>query len=65
MPKNVRHKINETDTVKFLDVLNQTLDDNLQRIESDRNMMLAILDYAGGVLRLSGQHEETIVRGAR
>jgi len=55
------HKINETDPVKFLDVLNQTLYDNLQRMESDRNMTLAILDYAGGVLKLSGQHEETIV----
>jgi predicted ATPase/serine phosphatase RsbU (regulator of sigma subunit) len=54
-------KMNETDPVKFLDVLNQTLYDNLQRIESDRNMTLAILDYAGGVLKLSGQHEEAIV----
>ncbi|MCU0546632.1 MAG: SpoIIE family protein phosphatase [Oscillatoriaceae cyanobacterium Prado104] len=54
-------KMNETDPVKFLDVLNQTLYDNLQRMESDRNMTLAILDYAGGVLKLSGQHEEAIV----
>ncbi|MEG5016492.1 MULTISPECIES: AAA family ATPase [unclassified Microcoleus] len=54
-------KINETDPVKFLDVLNQTLYDNLQRMDSSRNMSLAILDYAGGVLKLSGQHEEMIV----
>ncbi|MEG4534835.1 AAA family ATPase [Microcoleus sp. D2_18a_D3] len=54
-------KMNETDPVKFLDVLNQTLYDNLQRMDSSRNMSLAILDYAGGVLKLSGQHEEMIV----
>ncbi|MBW3585745.1 MAG: SpoIIE family protein phosphatase, partial [Cyanobacteria bacterium 0813] len=54
-------KMNETDAVKFLDVINQTLYDNLQRIDSDKSMTLAILDYAGGVLKLSGQHEETIV----
>jgi predicted ATPase/serine phosphatase RsbU (regulator of sigma subunit)/tRNA A-37 threonylcarbamoyl transferase component Bud32 len=54
-------KMNETDPVKFLDVLNQTLYDNLQRMDSPRNMSLAILDYAGGVLKLSGQHEEMIV----
>ncbi|XZN97321.1 MAG: hypothetical protein ACM65K_03140 [Microcoleus sp.] len=40
-----------------LDILNQTLYDNQQRIESDRNMKLAILDYAGGILKLSGQHD--------
>ncbi|MGB7709998.1 MAG: AAA family ATPase [Microcoleus sp.] len=54
-------KMNETDPVKFLDVLNQTLYDNLQRMNSGKNMSLAILDYAGGVLKLSGQHEEMIV----
>ncbi|MEG4533887.1 AAA family ATPase [Microcoleus sp. D2_18a_D3] len=55
------HKMNETDPVKFLDVLNQTLYDNLQRMDCPKNMSLAILDYAGGVLKLSGQHEEMIV----
>jgi predicted ATPase/serine phosphatase RsbU (regulator of sigma subunit)/tRNA A-37 threonylcarbamoyl transferase component Bud32 len=54
-------KMNETDPVKFLDVINQTLYDNLQRMDCSKNMSLAILDYAGGVLKLSGQHEETIV----
>ncbi|MEG4321298.1 MULTISPECIES: AAA family ATPase [unclassified Microcoleus] len=54
-------KMNQTDPVKFLDVINQTLYDNLQRMECDKNMSLAILDYAGGVLKLSGQHEEMIV----
>ncbi|WP_242715538.1 AAA family ATPase [Microcoleus vaginatus] len=54
-------KMNETDPVKFLDIINQTLYDNLQRIKSGKNMTLAILDYAGGILKLSGQHEEVIV----
>ena len=30
-------------------------------MDSPRNMSLAILDCAGGVLKLSGQHEEMIV----
>jgi serine phosphatase RsbU (regulator of sigma subunit) len=30
-------------------------------MDSDKNMSLAILDCAGGVLKLSGQHEEMIV----
>jgi serine phosphatase RsbU (regulator of sigma subunit) len=54
-------KIKETDPVKFLDVVNQTLYDNLQRMNSGKNMSLAILDYAKGVVTLSGQHEEMIV----
>jgi serine phosphatase RsbU (regulator of sigma subunit) len=54
-------KMKETDPVKFLDVVNQTLYDNLQRMNSGKNMSLAILDYAKGVLTLSGQHEEMIV----
>ncbi|MGA9380571.1 MAG: SpoIIE family protein phosphatase, partial [Phormidium sp.] len=54
-------KVNETDPVRFLDILNQTLYDNLQRMNSDKNMTLAILDYAEGMVKLSGQHEEMIV----
>jgi serine phosphatase RsbU (regulator of sigma subunit) len=54
-------KMNETDLVKFLDIFNQTLYDNLQRMDCQKNMTLAFLDYAGGVLKLSGQYEEMIV----
>ena len=54
-------KMKETEPVKFLDVVNQTLYDNLQRMNSGKNMSLAILDYAKGVVTLSGQHEEMIV----
>ena len=54
-------KMKETDPVKFLDVVNQTLYDNLERMKSSKNMTLAILDYSNGKLKLSGQHEEMIV----
>ncbi|HEY9852340.1 MAG TPA: AAA family ATPase [Leptolyngbyaceae cyanobacterium] len=54
-------KVNETDRVRFLDIVNQTLYDNLRRMKSDKNMTLAILDYADGVVTLSGQHEEMII----
>jgi predicted ATPase/serine phosphatase RsbU (regulator of sigma subunit)/tRNA A-37 threonylcarbamoyl transferase component Bud32 len=51
----------ETDPVKFLDVLNRTLYANIERMNSYKNMTLAILDYQEGMLTLSGQHEELIV----
>jgi len=54
-------KMKETDPVKFLDVVNQTLYDNLERMKSSKNMTLAILDYTSGIIKLSGQHEEMIV----
>jgi len=52
---------NETDPVRFLDLLNQTLYDNLQRMKCDKHMTLAILDYHQSRVKLSGQHEEVIV----
>lgn len=51
----------ETDSTKFLDVLNRTIYGNVQRMNSDKNMTLALMDYEQGVLSLSGQHEEMIV----
>jgi sigma-B regulation protein RsbU (phosphoserine phosphatase) len=51
----------ETDPVRFLDVLNRTLYHNIQRMGTDKNLTLALLDYANGQIRLSGQHEEMIV----
>ena len=52
---------NETDPVKFMDVLNRTLYANLQRMDSGKNMTLALLEYQDGILNVSGQHEEIIV----
>ena len=54
-------QMNETDPVKFLDVLNRTLYANIERIDSSRNMTLALLDYQDSNFTLSGQHEEIIV----
>ncbi len=48
-------------SVEFLDIVNKTLYQNLQRMNCDKNMSLAILDYQDRAIRLSGQHEEMIV----
>jgi len=51
----------EFDPVRFLDTLNRTLYENIQRMNSDKNLTLALLNYAGGKISISGQHEETLV----
>ncbi len=51
----------ETAPVRFLDLLNRAIYKNVVRMESDKNMTLALLDYAGGTLTLSGQHESVVV----
>ena len=51
----------ETDPVRFLDTLNRTLYGNVQRMGTDKNLTLALLDYAAGDVRLSGQHENMLV----
>jgi sigma-B regulation protein RsbU (phosphoserine phosphatase) len=50
-----------TDPVQFLTILNQVIYNNVQRMNSDKNLTLSLLDYQEGVLKLSGQHEEMIV----
>lgn len=52
---------NQTDPVKFLDILNRTIYGNIQRINPNKNLTLALLDYADGTLNISGQHEDIIV----
>jgi len=48
-----------------LQSLNRTIYHNVQRMGSDKNLTLALLDYQpsakGGTLRVSGQHESVIV----
>jgi serine phosphatase RsbU (regulator of sigma subunit) len=51
----------ETDPVRFLDIINRTLFANVQRMGTDKNLTLSLLDYTKGEVRLSGQHEEMIV----
>ncbi|TAG91540.1 MAG: HAMP domain-containing protein [Oscillatoriales cyanobacterium] len=52
---------NEPDPVRFLSAINRAIYDNVQRMNSDKNASLALLDYQEGMLKLSGQHEEMIV----
>ncbi|MDJ0599957.1 MAG: SpoIIE family protein phosphatase [Crocosphaera sp.] len=52
---------NEADPLKFLSVINRTIFDNVERINSDKNLTLSLLDYEDHCLRLSGQHESLIV----
>ncbi len=52
---------NETNPVRFLQILNRTIYDNVQRINSDKNLTLSLLEYEEGSLRLSGQHESLII----
>jgi sigma-B regulation protein RsbU (phosphoserine phosphatase) len=55
----------ETNAAKFLDTLNRTIYGNVQRMNSDKNLTLTLLDYQRGQLRMSGQHEEIIIVRAR
>lgn len=52
---------NETDTTKFLATLNRAVYHSVQRMDSDKNMSLCLLDYHQGKIRISGQHEEMLV----
>jgi serine phosphatase RsbU (regulator of sigma subunit) len=51
----------ETNPIRFLDILNRVIYGNVQRMQSDKNLSLALVDYRDGVMSLSGQHEELIV----
>jgi phosphoserine phosphatase RsbU/P len=51
----------ENDPVRFMDILNRTIYGNVQRMDSDKNLTLALVDYQNGVMKLSGQHEEMLV----
>ncbi|HBB30791.1 MAG TPA: histidine kinase [Cyanobacteria bacterium UBA8803] len=54
-------EIQEQDPVRFLDTINRTIYKNISRMNSDKNLTLAILNYVAGAISISGQHEETIV----
>ena len=46
---------------KFFEVLNRTIYKNVERMNSDKNLTLCLIDYQQGRLSLSGQHEEMVV----
>ncbi|MDJ1184678.1 AAA family ATPase [Roseofilum sp. BLCC_M143] len=54
-------ELGEEDPVRFLNTVNRTLFKNVERMEVDRQLTLAILNYAEGYLSISGQHEEVLV----
>jgi phosphoserine phosphatase RsbU/P len=49
------------DPQDYLKILNQTIYSNVQRIRSNRNLSLVLLDYHQGDVTLQGQHEDVIV----
>ena len=51
----------EKNPVHFLDTLNRTLYANVQRLGSDKNLTLSIVDYEDGQVKVSGQHEYMLV----
>ena len=51
----------DSDPVRFFQVLNRTLHDNIARMRGDRSLSLAVLDFKDGEVRVSGQHEQIIV----
>jgi len=51
----------ETDPARLLNAVNRTIYDNTCRMQSYKNMTIALLDYEAGLLRLSGQHEDLII----
>lgn len=54
-------EVQETNPVRFMDVLNRTIYKNIQRMDSGKNLTLSLIDYSNGELKLTGQHEEVIV----
>jgi sigma-B regulation protein RsbU (phosphoserine phosphatase) len=57
----VLKEVQERDPVKFLNILNRAIYRNVQRMNSDKNLTLAILNYKNGHLSISGQHEEILI----
>ncbi|NJK55480.1 MAG: SpoIIE family protein phosphatase [Pleurocapsa sp. SU_5_0] len=52
---------NETDPKRLFEVLNRTIYKNVQRLNSDKNISLSLVDYYDGILSISGQHEEILL----
>lgn len=44
-----------------MNLINQVIFENVQRMNSDKTLTLALLDYKAGKITLTGQHEEMIV----
>lgn len=51
----------ERNSVRFLNTINRTIYDNVQRMGSRKNLTLSLLEYCDGSITLSGQHEEILL----
>lgn len=51
----------ETDDVRLLERLNQSLYRNLQRMTEDRNLSLALVSHQQNQVSITGQHEELLL----
>jgi phosphoserine phosphatase RsbU/P len=51
----------EENPSRYLGSVNKAIYENVKRMSTDKNLTLSLLDYDKGNLRLSGQHEETII----
>ncbi len=51
----------ELDLVRFVSVLNKVIYDNLQRIDSFKNLTFVLSHYKDGELTICGQHEEVML----
>jgi len=50
-----------TEIKDFFAVLNRTVLDNIERMNSDKNLTLSVVEYNQGILKISGQHESLIL----
>ncbi|MCV6639566.1 SpoIIE family protein phosphatase [Candidatus Albibeggiatoa sp. nov. NOAA] len=44
-----------------LNILNRAIYENIKRMDSDKNLSLALVDYCKGKVKVSGQHEEVLL----
>lgn len=52
---------NETVPKHLFEVLNRSIYKNIQRLNSDKNVSLSLVEYSEGMLNISGQHEEVLL----
>ncbi|WP_394885800.1 SpoIIE family protein phosphatase (plasmid) [Mesorhizobium sp. AaZ16] len=55
------HETGDADPRQFLDRLNRAIYKNIERTNANKHLSLAFLDFEGGRVTLSGQHEEVLV----
>ncbi len=51
----------EEDPIQFMSILNRVIYDNVQRMATDKNLTLSLVDYQDQTLKLYGNHEELLV----